>query len=97
MQTEVVLRVPLSPYQAALYDIVKAALRAERAKTKTSRGAVAGSSAVRGVHNTVMELRCICNHPMLRCVCVCACVWRVQGDGWQGGSPPPVLQTWLPQ
>jgi hypothetical protein len=56
----------LSPYQSALYDIVKCALHAERDKDKKA-GAVAASRGVRGVNNTVMELRCICNHPMLRC------------------------------
>jgi hypothetical protein len=56
----------LSPYQSALYDIVNCALHAERDKDKKA-GAVAASRGVRGVNNTVMELRCICNHPMLRC------------------------------
>lgn len=68
LQSEVILRCGLSPYQSALYDTVKAALRAERAKDKQGQGpgAVAAARGVKGVNNTVMELRNICNHPMLR-------------------------------
>ena len=70
VQSEVILHCGLSPYQSALYDIVKAALRAERTKAKDEKGpgAVAAARGVKGVNNTVMELRCICNHPMLRSV-----------------------------
>jgi hypothetical protein len=69
LQSEVILRCGLSPYQSALYDIVKAALRAERDKAKgADKGAAAASRGVKGVNNTVMELRNICNHPMLRWV-----------------------------
>jgi SNF2 family DNA or RNA helicase len=57
LQSEVVLRCRLGPYQSALYDLVKSKLREED-------GAAAG---VKGINNTVMELRNICNHPMLRC------------------------------
>lgn len=64
VQSEVILRCGLSPYQSALYDIVKAALRAERVKAPGA--AAAAARGVKGVNNTVMELRCICNHPMLR-------------------------------
>jgi SNF2 family DNA or RNA helicase len=67
-QSEVILRCGLSPYQSALYDIVKAALRAERDKAKVDKGpgALTAAKGVKGINNTVMELRCICNHPMLR-------------------------------
>jgi hypothetical protein len=68
LQSEVILHCGLSPYQSALYDIVKAALRAERDKAKAVKGpgALAAAKGVKGINNTVMELRCICNHPMLR-------------------------------
>lgn len=66
MKSEVILRCGLSPYQLALYDTVKAALRAERAKGKGDKGSVAAFKGVKGVNNTMMELRNICNHPMLR-------------------------------
>lgn len=69
MQSEVILRCGLSPYQLALYDTVKAALRAERAKgkgDKGDKGSAAAFKGVKGVNNTMMELRNICNHPMLR-------------------------------
>jgi len=69
-QSEVILRCGLSPYQSALYYIVKAALRAERVKAPGAAAAAAATRGVKGVNNTVMELRCICNHPMLRCVAV---------------------------
>lgn len=63
------MRCGLGPYQSALYDIVKAALRAERDKAKADKGPgalAAATKGVKGINNTVMELRCICNHPMLR-------------------------------
>lgn len=67
VQSEVILRCGLSPYQSALYGLVKAALRAERDKAKgADKGAA--SRGVKGVNNTIMELRNICNHPMLRWV-----------------------------
>lgn len=68
MQSEVILRCGLSPYQSALYGLVKAALRAERDKVKGADKGAAASRGVKGVNNTVMELRNICNHPMLRWV-----------------------------
>jgi hypothetical protein len=58
LQSEVVLRCRLGPYQSALYDLVKSKLREEEG----------GSAGVKGINNTVMELRNICNHPTLRCV-----------------------------
>lgn len=67
IQSEVILRCGLSAYQSALYGLVKAALKAERDKAKgADKGAA--SRGVKGVNNTVMELRNICNHPMLRWV-----------------------------
>jgi hypothetical protein len=63
LQSEVVLRCRLGPYQSVLYDLVKSKLREED-----------GSSAgVKGINNTVMELRNICNHPVLRCALCAAC------------------------
>lgn len=69
-QTEVVLRCQLSPYQAALYDLVKSKLRNEAAAGTAGSSSKSGSAAagVKGVNNTVMELRNICNHPVLRYV-----------------------------
>ncbi|KAF8065502.1 hypothetical protein HT031_003103 [Scenedesmus sp. PABB004] len=61
---EVVLRVPISPYQAALYDLVRTKFRDGGAPGGGGGGG--GGSGARGVNNTVMELRNICNHPALR-------------------------------
>ncbi|WIA16563.1 hypothetical protein OEZ85_013234 [Tetradesmus obliquus] len=55
-KSEVVLRCRLGPYQSALYDLVKSKLRAEDGE----------GAGVKGINNTVMELRNICNHPLLR-------------------------------
>jgi hypothetical protein len=55
---EHVLRCAPSPYQAALASLVAA-------KFADDRGGAAGA---KGINNTVMELRNIANHPLLRCV-----------------------------
>ncbi|KAF6263561.1 SNF2 family N-terminal domain-containing protein [Scenedesmus sp. NREL 46B-D3] len=55
-KSEVVLRCRLGPYQSALYDLVKSKLREEEG---------GGAGGVKGINNTVMELRNICNHPLL--------------------------------
>ncbi|WIA36756.1 hypothetical protein OEZ86_008024 [Tetradesmus obliquus] len=54
-KSEVVLRCRLGPYQSALYHLVKSKLRAEDGE----------GAGVKGINNTVMELRNICNHPLL--------------------------------
>lgn len=57
LQNEIVLRCQLGPYQSALYELVTSKLRDEE-----------GAAGVKGINNTVMELRNICNHPLLRLV-----------------------------
>lgn len=69
-QAEVVLRCRLGPYQSALYELVKSKLRGEE-----------GSAGVKGINNTVMELRNICNHPLLRLV------WQA----WLSGFAPGLM------
>lgn len=55
-QVEHVLRCCASPYQAALSSLVASKLKDEE-----------GGGSARGINNTVMELRSIANHPLLRC------------------------------
>jgi hypothetical protein len=81
LQREVVLRVHLCAYQAELYRLVcrrlsnreePAGLAATHAggkgKGHTTRSGTT-TMTLRGVNNTLMELRNICNHPVLRCAC----------------------------
>jgi SNF2 family DNA or RNA helicase len=58
LQREVVLHCCLSPYQATLYELVKSSLKDAEGSTARAKG----------INNTVMELRTICNHPFLRWV-----------------------------
>eukprot|EP00775_Hariotina_reticulata_P012417 gene12417-12553_t len=72
---EVVLRCPLGAYQSALYDMVRRNLRAETgagsnncSEGNSQRRCSSTNScnvSVKGVNNTMMELRNICNHPLL--------------------------------
>ncbi|KAL6769639.1 hypothetical protein ACKKBG_A31805 [Auxenochlorella protothecoides x Auxenochlorella symbiontica] len=53
---EVLVRCPMSPYQQALTNIIAEGTRARPG---------GGIQGVAGVNNVVMELRTICNHPLL--------------------------------
>lgn len=55
-QREVLLRCPLSPYQQLLTDLVTSSLVDEEGEVCKAKG----------INNTVMELRSICNHPYIR-------------------------------
>ena len=60
---EVVLRVPPSAYQAGLLALLRSQLEVAAAG---AGGRGRGGGSVRGVTNVAMELRCLCNHPLLR-------------------------------
>ena len=60
---EVVLRVPPSAYQAGLLPLLRSQLEVAAAG---AGGRGRGGGSVRGVTNVAMELRCLCNHPLLR-------------------------------
>ena len=60
---EVVLRVPPSAYQAGLLALLRSQLEVAAAG---AGGRGRGGGSVRGVTNGAMELRCLCNHPLLR-------------------------------
>ena len=60
-----------SPYQRALFQLMQQELQ-------RGGGGGRGSGALRGVNNVAMECRNICNHPLIRCVCV-------RGGGWLAG------------
>lgn len=50
----------MSPYQRALTDVVR------RSMEDSQDGSGRGGGGT-GINNTVMEMRTICNHPLLRC------------------------------
>ena len=68
---EVVLRVPPSAYQAGLLALLRSQLEVAAAGAGGGGGGGGGAApwgggSVRGVTNVAMELRCLCNHPLLR-------------------------------
>ena len=87
-QVEHVIRCPASAYQRGLCALVQRGLEEEGAPDQA--GGRAGG--LRGVNNSMMELRNICNHPFLAsrpllfsaAALVCsACCSRLSGEKWQ--------------
>ncbi|KAI8474646.1 MAG: P-loop containing nucleoside triphosphate hydrolase protein [Monoraphidium minutum] len=69
-KTEVVLRCKMSPYQEALYSLVTRSFAGGDAGGGDDKGGGGGGGGGRGlgvsVNNALMELRTICNHPLIR-------------------------------